>query len=65
MYVFTRLTDAKENNTVEFSLKARTTSLDWQIVCRSQRAYALSVMQVRLNLIVLISTVFFWNIFDD
>ena len=63
VYVFTRLTDIRANNTFDFSIKARTSSLHRQIVTRSQRAYALGVMQIRLNLIVLISILFFWNIF--
>ena len=61
--VFTRLTDVRASNTFDFSIKARTSSLHRQIVTRSQRAYALGVMQIRLNLIVLISILFFWNIF--
>ena len=63
IYVFTRLTDAGANNTFDFSIKARTSPLDRQIVSRSQRAYALGVVQVRLNLIVLISIFLSWNIF--
>ena len=63
IYVFTLLTDAEANNTFDFSIKARTSPLDRQIVSRSQRAYALGVVQVRLNLIVLIGIFLFWNIF--
>ena len=65
IYVFTLLTDAGANNTFDFSIKARTSPLDRQIVSRSQRAYALGVVQVRLNLIVLIGIFLFRNIFAD
>ena len=65
IYVLTRLTAARANNTFDFSIKAGASSLDRQIVSRSQRAYALGVVQVRLNLIVLIGIFLFWNIFAD
>ena len=55
LYVFIRLTDVRANNTFDFSIKARTSSLHRQIVTRSQRAQRCKIYIVVLELLLLLS----------
>ena len=41
LYVFIRLTDVRANNTFDFSIKARTSSLDRQIVSKGLMLWVL------------------------
>ena len=55
VYVFTWLTGVRANNTFDFSIKARTSSLHRQIVTRSQRAQRCKIYIVVLQLLLLLS----------